>query len=146
MRVFKNLFGKNFKMHVDEVVAKVNGTARLLSFLIISDFNFNEAEGSYIKFGNGFMICWATRVSSSYATVLNNGFYRTETNEWRYPALFKEGTTPSIAGYSGTIGYGFVGMGNQTPNNARCAFNIWATQSTNNTYPKATMIAFGVYK
>lgn len=57
MQVLKNLFGKNAKIHVDEIATKVDGVKQLLGFAIISGWGSN-GEGSWIKFGNGFMICW----------------------------------------------------------------------------------------
>ena len=65
MRVFKNLFGKGDKIHVDEIVSKVSGVAKLLSFCIIKEHRL-DADGSFIRFGNGFTIAWKLNVPLKY--------------------------------------------------------------------------------
>lgn len=53
MRVFKNLFGDGSKIHADEIAV---APGLLLGSAVIVESGSN-ANGSYVKFGNGTMIC-----------------------------------------------------------------------------------------
>lgn len=78
MKIFKNLFGKNAKIHVDEIATKIDGVKQLLSFAIISSFSFSDS-GNYVKFGNGFMICWHRFPEPTAPTrVFGSGFVNEE--------------------------------------------------------------------
>lgn len=65
MRVLKNLFGKGDKIHVDEIISKVSGVGKLLSFCIIKDHKLST-DGSYVRFGNGFTVAWKHNVTLKY--------------------------------------------------------------------------------
>lgn len=66
MKVFKNLFGNGSKIHVDEIALKHGSTPKLLSDAVIVDSGSN-ADGSYIRFGDGTQKCWGTKDFSNVA-------------------------------------------------------------------------------
>lgn len=58
MRVLKNLFGDNSKIHSDNIVVGTAGSNRSLSDSVIAESGSN-ANGKYIKYADGTMICYA---------------------------------------------------------------------------------------
>lgn len=54
MKIFKNLFGKNEKIHVDEIAV---APGLLLGGAVIVESGSN-ANGRYVRFGDGTQICW----------------------------------------------------------------------------------------
>jgi hypothetical protein len=54
MRVLKNLLGDNSKIHADEIAVKPD---ILLGETVIEEVGSNS-NGYWIKWGNGFAICW----------------------------------------------------------------------------------------
>lgn len=62
MKVFRNLFGDNSKIHVDEIAYKdLEGIARLLGWGVIVEEGSNS-DGKYVKWGNGWQVCTANVV------------------------------------------------------------------------------------
>lgn len=58
MRIFKNLFGKGDKIHIDEIAYKdLQDIVRLLGWGVIVESGSNS-DGQYMKFGNGWQICF----------------------------------------------------------------------------------------
>ena len=143
MQIFKNLFGKNAKIHVDEIVTKVEGVKQLLGFAIISGWGSNN-NGSWIKFGNGFMICYGIVTSSTPATVAHQDSYRTGSTEWYYPQSFVG--IPSISRSSESVSWGQATMGEQTTNGERCSFAVLAGVSLPDFFPKVSLTAIGRWK
>lgn len=62
MRILKNLFGKNDKIHVDNIA---DGIGRVLGFLVITNFSTSGTTG-YIEWGNRFKIAWNRAVTLNY--------------------------------------------------------------------------------
>lgn len=83
MKVLKNLFGKKDKIHIDEIAMKQGDKAVLLSGTVIIEDGKNE-NGSYIKFGNGIMICWKESFTLDFELP------RTLNKIWRFPVPFIE--------------------------------------------------------
>lgn len=63
MKVFKNLFGKGDKIHVDEIAVTPD---LLLGSAVIVESGSNE-YGEYIRFGNGWQVC----ISIEYIVDIN---------------------------------------------------------------------------
>ena len=61
MQVLKNLFGLNKKINASDVAVKdLNNKAKILNDCVIVDSGTNS-NGSWIKYGNGIMICWKNK-------------------------------------------------------------------------------------
>lgn len=57
MKVLKNLFGNNTKISAEDIVIKdLNNKGKLLNNCVIIDNGVNE-NGTYVKWGNGIMMC-----------------------------------------------------------------------------------------
>ncbi len=84
MKVFKNLFGKGDKIHVNEIAYKdLQDIVRLLGWGVIVESGSNS-NGSYIKFGEGTMICYRSDLTLNYHV---DGDLNVK---WTYPQPFSE--------------------------------------------------------
>lgn len=61
MKILKNLFGDNTKIHADEIIVGTSLLNRLLGASVIVESGTN-ANGSYVKYGDGTMICYARKI------------------------------------------------------------------------------------
>lgn len=83
MKVFKNLFGKGDKIHVNEIAYKdLQDIVRLLGWGVIVESGSN-ANGAYLKFGDGTMICYRSDLTLNYVDGDLNV-------KWTYPQPFSE--------------------------------------------------------
>lgn len=90
MKVFKNLFGRGDKIHVDEIAV---APGLLLGGAVIVDSG-SGANGSWVKWGNGYARCWLNIYHSSISFVSSGSIYRTATQYFNFPITFLENPTP----------------------------------------------------
>lgn len=87
MKVFKNLFGDNSKIHIDEIAYKdLNNIIRLLGWGIIAESGSNS-NGNYVKFGDATMVCW------NKCRLEHTGINIYLSTVWWYPQPFVEDPT-----------------------------------------------------
>lgn len=92
MRVFKNLFGKgDTKIHVDEIAIAKD---KLLSAGIIVE-SAVDANGGWIKFGNGIMVAWK-KLEIEGLSVAPNSTYA---HKSPFPQQFKNPPRCFFSGY-----------------------------------------------
>jgi hypothetical protein len=82
MEVLKNLLGRNAKINIDEVALKQGSVAKLLSEAVIVESGTN-ANGSYLRFGDGTQICWIEDLNVS--TYESKGVLKTT---WTLPMSY----------------------------------------------------------
>ncbi len=88
MKVFKNLFGDGSKIHGDEIAYKdLQDIVRLLGWGVIVESGSNS-NGSYIKFGDGTMICWVNMNVTDQAINNPYGSLFQAARRWYYPKPF----------------------------------------------------------
>lgn len=144
MKILKKLFGQSdVKIHVDEIATKVNGVKRLLSFAIISDFNISSTD-SFVKFGNGFMICWMkfsapTAIQSTFGSLFSTGSMVKS-----FPQEFIEAPSVSRDVFGGTP-YTWATIGGQGTTNKDISVMVVGSQK-DIAVPIISVIAFGRYK
>lgn len=138
MRVLKNLFGDNSKIHADEIVVGTSLLSRLLSASVIVESGSN-ANGSYVKFGDGTMICKIKYGLTTEVTASGNNqsltIYKL-VRTWIFPAAFYE--TPTVVGSAYQADYGLCATSAIGDNSDQAtvvvqslwAFNAYALAST----------------
>lgn len=116
MRVHKNLFGRGDKIHVDEIAV---APGLLLGGAVIVGGGSN-ANGEWVKFGNGWAVCWGTHEEVvSLTRLTTTEFYNTGNRAIALPLTFIE---PPI---------GFCSMGNTaTPNTFLMSASVPDTKNT----------------
>ncbi len=139
MKVFKNLFGNDSKIHVDEI-AVVSGL--LLGSAVIVESGSN-ANGEYHRFGDGTQICWNFHRLSGYVS------NRLRTS-WYYPKAFK--TVPAVFPSLGDINFlnldGRDGPMLQMRNVyiSSCTPHIWHSGIVDGDYVDIFLFAIGWWK
>lgn len=89
MKILKKLFNtSDTKIHIDEIALQMGGIPKLLSEAVILESGSN-ANGSYIKFGNGTMICWVEQLQSASTTMTAYGsLWHSDQKTWTFPLSF----------------------------------------------------------
>jgi len=65
------------------------------------DSKGSNANGNYIKFKGGTLICWATLSFGSCSNSNAGGWYCSDTNTWTYPIAFNSTPAVSVINYGG---------------------------------------------
>lgn len=97
MKVFKNLFGRGDKIHVDEIAV---APGLLLGGAVIVDEGSN-ANGEWTRWGNGWQMCLVvfSKLSGSAPNSSLGSIYRSQSNlTWEYPQPFYK--NPVVDGVS----------------------------------------------
>lgn len=88
----------------------------------VIDYGFSSGSGRYLKFYNGYMICW-------YEMTINTSSARNTTLVWNFPAEFASTTglmtLASKTNYTGSFNYtnGSVGIGGASKLSAKAVFS-----------------------
>lgn len=127
MKVFKNLFGRGDKIHVDEIALKHGSTPKLLSDAVIVDSGSN-ANGSYVRFGNGIQICWVALYHADLGLGMN-------VRLWTYPKVFS--APPTVLA---TMGFDAA----HTPRLVRMAVDRYPTVSSTNIHVELNANSNGI--
>lgn len=101
MRVLKNLLGDGSKIHAGEI--QVSKLLNLMDSVIVEEGS--NDDGSYIRFGNGWQVCW--KRASIVADVNNSTGSTRLSNDlrWEYPVHFIDEAYADVSvvnGYSPT--------------------------------------------
>lgn len=101
MKVFKNLFGRGDKIHVDEIAV---APGLLLGGAVIVESGSNE-NGEYVRFGDGTQMCWhhVGNWPGSMPATATGSLYRSSADlVWTYPKPFVDEpyADGSSSGYS----------------------------------------------
>lgn len=86
MKVFKNLFGRGDKIHVDEIAV---APGLLLGGAVIVESGSN-ADGHYVRWGDGTQVCFAFMPELQGTTIGTaiGSLYRSGDITWTYPKPF----------------------------------------------------------
>ena len=85
---------KEIKFDIDNIAYEdLQGIARLLGWGVIVESGNNE-NGSYIKFGDGTMICWVDMTVTDQAIDNPYGSFFQGTRSWTFPQAFVD--MPSV--------------------------------------------------
>lgn len=87
MKVLKNLFGNNTKISADSIAVKdLNNKTKLLDNCVIVDSGTN-INGTYIKWGNGLMICTkrvtgSVNINEKWGNIYDTGSQKIDFGDW----------------------------------------------------------------
>lgn len=143
MKILKNLFGKQGKIHVDEIATKIGGIATVLSNAIIVDFGSNS-NGSFVKFGGGLQICWHRKAATSQITNVRGSLYSTTNTEWEYPLPFT-GAPATASGVVDKAANCWSALGSVGSFSSKTSFVVYSTQNITE-IPIVSLIAIGRWK
>lgn len=140
MKILKNLFGKNTKIATSDI-ATIAGVP--LDDLTIVDSGAN-ANGSWIKFADGTMIC-RHKFSGVSPTLQEGAIRRSASVVWTYPQLFV-GVRPEVSGFvEGGRAYSWIGAGDSASNVSQTSF-VLLTGGGGEAAGSIGMLAIGRWK
>lgn len=101
----------------------------------------NNANGSYVKFADGTMICTHSAPADTTVTALSGSVYRTGSTSWTFPAIFA--ANPSIS-FTETAGIGqcWGGLGTTGTTVSSTSFSIFNGEAKA-VVPTASLLAIG---
>lgn len=144
MKILKKLFNtSDTKIHIDEIALQMGGIPKLLSEAVIVESGSN-ANGNYVKFGNGTMICWHRKSTINTITIPDGPLFATGSNPWIFPSVFSEPPVVNVMESAGVGGsWGSLGGGATTSYDT--TFQIVRTTSYG-AIPAAGLMAIGRWK
>ena len=142
MKILKKLFGKSdVKIHVDEIA---DSNKRLLGSSVIVAEGSN-ANGQWIKFGDGTMIC-QTRLTLGPISGATGALFQSENIQWTYPQKFID----SKVMLEGFVQYGTAGAwiasSSTNSNESMCVFRLMCSISAASTNIGTNLVAHGRWK
>ena len=145
MQIFKNLFGKNAKIHVDEIVTTHNNTYKPLSNSIVVETGEN-AKGRWTKFGDGTLIQYSNKVVAPAPNTQVGSIWRSASLFIEYPIKFETIQIPAISvNVDSDTGFSWTGLGDKAASNEGVSVSIFAGVRSDNT-SKVSLIAIGRWK
>lgn len=133
MKIWKNLFGKDDKIHVDEIAVS---PGLLLGGAVVVDSGETN-DGYYTRFGDGTQICQLIVIETTSITSPSGVLYVSDLISWYYPKTFMDYPSISIVGNSC---WGLT----SSLTVSRVDFRLVAT--TSRTVPFYTLMAIGRWK
>lgn len=141
MKIWKKLFGdSNDKIHVDEIAV---APGLLLGGAVIIESGTNAA-GSWIKFGDGTMICHIQKRMNTTCDAVVGSLFRNTPEQWIFPKPFA--STPSVSTQVlFDISFSFGSIGNAGANALQYNYCVLCPTKANNN-PIVSLIAIGRWK
>jgi hypothetical protein len=103
----------------------------------------SNANGEYVKYADGTMICTLSVSSSSALTTAMGNVFRTGSNTWTFPVEFSTLSNLTVAGnQGGSPGFAWLGEGSGALSVSTWTWAMFATAS-NVQVPVASLIAIG---
>jgi hypothetical protein len=114
MKVYKNLFGDSSKINAGEIAFKdENNSVHPITWGVIVESGSN-ANGTYIKFGDGTMICWIRMSVTDQAINQAYGSLFIGTRNWTFPAEFLNPPTVTCSEFKWGTGAPWGGVSTAT--------------------------------
>jgi hypothetical protein len=108
----------------------------------------SNANGNYIKFGNGIMICWneISATADAWSTALGSFFTPAASYTWTYPVAFSTTSGLSVLAQVRRSAATVVGTDVQVPGTTTCTIMPWSATSIAATSSKVlTVFAIGIW-
>ena len=105
----------------------------------------SNANGSWVKFGDGTMICTVTKQTNDEITYPWGQLFRTGSTRWVYPVPFLR--VPQISAFPASgASYTWVSIGASASSNSECDFGVFSVDRRAGVKPFVSATAIGRWK